>query len=899
MCTNQADMFELYNQLGRLYLDTEAIIKRYPQGTTFDHFSPDDQEKFTEHNLKIQGLREEIDNFKNEHHRRNVAAFVSLERAEEVEAVILMAARPWYQRWFSLCWCCGGDPDLSIEGRKSLESDRTKFFRLKLEKADEPSNVLYPNLKYTSANRLWRRFFTFLATVMLMAISFALVFLALFYRNKLPTVQVCQSAATRAEAVLAGAGSPTANCYCSSAGLTAAIKDTEMCSKYLNDVALSQGLVLLAALVVVIINYALRALISALVTAERRVSLTEQESSIMTKLFVTLFVNTSIITVATNFDYTIFSATALTIGKFSALTSDWYQVVGTGIIYTLLINVINPHIVPVIVSWPMHRCRVWCKKDDILKSGTQTQLNELYGGELFTLSERYAVALNTLFSTLFFSAGMPLVTCAAFFSYFLTYWFDRIALLRVYSRPPDYAPNVANLAVWLMPWAVFLHFVIGTFMFGSVQIWGVNYADTSYISSFSQQLQSKVVSQYAWSEAIFQVQALPFFVAAIVFLGARILWALRHLSPISVSVKIDALAEEEFSKKLPRLSLVVSSGLHFIDSYHISKRPEYEFAFLKASQDKALAEGRLRLGADLLKPEGPLSKRKVEVEEEKKQAVAAAEAQAKAEMVLGASPIPTGYESGHITEILPPGPEVHVELEATIAQLAARGPMAACQECTDLVPALVYCRHCDRDLCAAHRQLHKYVRTMRVHEMLPIGAVLSLPDRPSLKKEKKAKEAANAEAERRAHELAELERQQQARLQAFNAGVEHTDDDDAPMPPPPPQAISAVEMTDVHAIVGGAQQRGNIFTTSSMSAATSMTTTTTTTSSSYHSSSSSTSVNIGMSAHDEQLARTAASGAIASLSASNPLFGASIPRDEEKAAPAPPTIAAMQASAPQ
>jgi hypothetical protein len=754
-------LLDLYNKLGRIYLDTESIIKRYPAGTTFDFFSEEDKQDFTTKNLKIQDYRERIDNFKSEHPRRNVTAFVSLERAEEVEQCILLFARPWYQRWFSACWCCDGDADLSIEGRKYLGSNETKLYRLKLERADEPSNVIYENLKYSSANRLFRRFVTVIATLLLMAISFGLIFLAIYYRNQIPTVQVCASTPTRAAAVAAGSSSTTAYCYCSSLSLTDGLNESTLCATYLTSLARSQGLIILAAFVIVLINFVLRTVIAALVNQERRVSLTEQESSITLKLFTTLFVNTSIITVATNFDYTIFSANAITIGKFSALTSDWYQVVGTGLIYTLLLNVLNPHIVPVVISWPFHRFQVWRKSDSIVESGTQTELNALYGGELFTLSERYAVVLNTFFSTLFFSAGMPIVTVAAFGSFFMTYWCDRISLLRVYARPPEYAPNVAKLAVTLMPWAIFLHYVVATFMFGCVQIWGVNYADTSFISSYSQLMATSVINKFAWSQAIFQRQALPFFVASIFFLAAQVLWYLRYLSPITVSIKIDALPDKEFSKKLPRLSLVISSGLHFIDSYQCSKRPQYELAFIKPSQDKALSEGRLRLGADLLRPEGPLPKREHEQAQEGKQAAQEARADFQAAVAVGASPIPTGCESGMITEILPPGPEVTVELESTIAQLAALGPMAACQECNDLVPALVYCRHCDRDLCAAHRQLHKYVRTMRAHEMVPVAAVIGLPERPSIKREKRLVEEQLRREQQQQQQLQQQQLQQQ------------------------------------------------------------------------------------------------------------------------------------------
>jgi hypothetical protein len=707
----------------------------------------------------------------------------------------------------SLCWhCCDADPALSIEAPHPEDPTRTKLYRLKLEKAEEPSNVAYENLKYSSANRLWRRAITVFATLLIMCVSFALIFLATFYRNQIPTAQVCFVTPTRAQAAAAGASSTTVNCYCRSLSLSAAINEKPLCTQYLIDESRSQGLIALAALTVVIINYCLRSVISFLVTQEKRVSLTEQQGSVMWKLFICLFLNTTVIIVATNFDYTVFSSTALTIGKFSSLTSDWYEVVGTGVIYTLLINTINPHIVPVIIEWPLHRCRVWRKSDSLVATGTQTELNELYGGSVFSLAERYAVIMNTFFSTLFFSAGIPLLTVAAFGSFFFTYWFDRISLLRLYARPPAYGPSIASLAVSMMPYAVFIHLLVGAFMFGSVQIWGLNYADVTWVSTYVASTQASLARQYVWSEAIFQRQALPLFVFAFALLGFKILHSLRHFSPVTINVQIDALAEEEFQKKLPRLSLVIASKLHLIDSYHCSQRPQYQSAFKQPNMKAAIAEGRLRLGADLPEVEPALERRS---EAAKNAALAAAGKKAAADaranfaqaaLVVGKTHIVTGDESGHITEILPPGPEVSRELEATVQIMAVTcpGPLAACQECMDMVPALVYCRDCDRDLCAAHRQLHRYVRTMRTHEMVPISQVASLVERPSKKKEKLRKAAAAEVAAMLEEERRKLQQQQmqQQQYQAAAAPVQVQVHAAAPAPAPAP--VQAVKFAAPH-----------------------------------------------------------------------------------------------------
>ena len=46
------------------------------------------------------------------------------------------------------------------------------------------------------------------------------------------------------------------------------------------------------------------------------------------------------------------------------------------------------------------------------------------------------MVLNTVFVTMAFCSGMPLLLPFAFFSVFVTYWVDKVAMLRFYAKPP-------------------------------------------------------------------------------------------------------------------------------------------------------------------------------------------------------------------------------------------------------------------------------------------------------------------------------------------------------------------------------------------------------------------------------------------------------------------------------
>jgi hypothetical protein len=63
----------------------------------------------------------------------------------------------------------------------------------------------------------------------------------------------------------------------------------------------------------------------------------------------------------------------------------------------------------------------------------------------FAISERVPVILNSVFITLTFAAGLPLLMPIACASMLLTYWVDKYALLRLYARPPSMGDDIAQV----------------------------------------------------------------------------------------------------------------------------------------------------------------------------------------------------------------------------------------------------------------------------------------------------------------------------------------------------------------------------------------------------------------------------------------------------------------------
>lgn len=104
----------------------------------------------------------------------------------------------------------------------------------------------------------------------------------------------------------------------------------------------------------------------------------------------------------------------------------------------MILNVFNPHIIPVIripLSALYRRFRgprIKTQKVLALEPAIDSrlkpvqELNELYAGKEFKLSDRYAAALNTLFVSLLYSSGLPVLLCTASLTFALAYLCDKV-----------------------------------------------------------------------------------------------------------------------------------------------------------------------------------------------------------------------------------------------------------------------------------------------------------------------------------------------------------------------------------------------------------------------------------------------------------------------------------------
>ncbi|CAE7247334.1 unnamed protein product [Symbiodinium natans] len=153
---------------------------------------------------------------------------------------------------------------------------------------------------------------------------------------------------------------------------------------------------------------------------------------------------------------------ALFAGPFEELTRAWYIVVGATIMINMLLNMVVPPgvtIANIFVTWLLRKC---CRG----RVKHHSELIALYTNPEFDIKLKYAQMLTTVFVTLTYSAGMPLLYLFAFGYMTFMYWADKIALLWCSKRPPSYDALLPREVSEKLLYAIALHCIFAIFMYG-------------------------------------------------------------------------------------------------------------------------------------------------------------------------------------------------------------------------------------------------------------------------------------------------------------------------------------------------------------------------------------------------------------------------------------------------
>lgn len=86
------------------------------------------------------------------------------------------------------------------------------------------------------------------------------------------------------------------------------------------------------------------------------------------------------------------------------------------------------------------------------------------------LADRYSSIIATIFIIMLYSLAMPFLYFAGLLIFISMYWTDKILFLKYWRTPPKYTTELARRTLFLLEWAIILHFLFGLYMISNPKI---------------------------------------------------------------------------------------------------------------------------------------------------------------------------------------------------------------------------------------------------------------------------------------------------------------------------------------------------------------------------------------------------------------------------------------------
>ncbi|KAJ8561771.1 hypothetical protein ON010_g7908 [Phytophthora cinnamomi] len=270
-------------------------------------------------------------------------------------------------------------------------------------------------------------------------------------------------------------------CYCSTA-LTTSIRDNGFvdgpkmlwknlpCRGFIKDYLVKNSFILLAAGIVVIVNFLLDNILRMFAVFERHTSESTKTIRVAVRMFVAQFLNTALIVIIVNASFGLRGvpvAKELLGGTYKDFQRGWYPTVGMGIATTMLLNAFLPQVTlfaQMYIWSPIYR---WHKRRSIR---TQAKMDKLYAGPKFDISERYPMVLNSVLVTMVFCGGIPVLLFIGAVTTAGIYWFDKLSILHLYSVKTTYDEILGEVTIQMLPWTLALHLAFSAWMYGNTEL---------------------------------------------------------------------------------------------------------------------------------------------------------------------------------------------------------------------------------------------------------------------------------------------------------------------------------------------------------------------------------------------------------------------------------------------
>lgn len=449
--------------------------------------------------------------------------------------------------------------------------DRRKMdFRLKVKSAHDPSDILWENLEYTSLKRMKTRIPILIITVMIIIISFIMIYGIKAYYNTIPNSTSCKELIVSGKMSLDQAKTmytkqKEINCYCKQQEIDYLISNNDLgqfCSVYIKSFTTSALINTSVSAVILIVNIILKIIINVLSKYQRFKYKTQRKNYVLITTSILMLINTGLTTLLANSSFSF----GVVQGNYSDLTREWYDDVGNTITVTIIVSIFSPHAFDLVFLYPLSMLK---RKLFYRFFKSQYKLNKFFRGPNFDISDSLSQLLAVIFTSFMYSAGIPFLNILCGVALFITYWVNKLLLLRYYRTPPVYSHNINDKMLKFMPFVIIFHCAFAIYAYGSSEIFPTGYtkkASSNYVIPHHTTFLGRIGKKHG--------------IVYMIVIGLSFLTfvALKRLNAFNVKkFRRGKIYDESHVLTASFTKLKAECKFSGITSYNIYENPEYSF----------------------------------------------------------------------------------------------------------------------------------------------------------------------------------------------------------------------------------------------------------------------------------------------------------------------------------
>lgn len=397
--------------------------------------------------------------------------------------------------------------------------------------APEPSVIMWENIPVTMVQKFWRRFFTFVLSLVLIVVSLLMVFASKYLDHKTANNGSSKSIVCpgnfghlpSSEQIDFVAANPYyLQCYCEQFNTIEQARDPT-CQHYLQNVIYAQVLQYFASFIVVIVNQVIDRVVRFSGDFERHSTGDNRGMSVFVRLFILKYINTAGLFLINGNNVilrTVFGISDQ--GSSSEFSLEWYSTVAVTVVLVQLGDIFLCHGGRIYSYFTFLREKSYYYKNPN-KALTQDELNKKFVGNEFEFAHSYAQMMSSFCVCLTFSTGIPILYPLAAANYLIYYFMEKYMFIHCYQIPPHFSTKVGRMATRLVPVALLVHLGMSIWFLSNNEIFAAQ-AKTSSITAAQTSYLGNSVHDRLTGRATF-----PLFMTWVAVIGLHVIYFLVNL----------------------------------------------------------------------------------------------------------------------------------------------------------------------------------------------------------------------------------------------------------------------------------------------------------------------------------------------------------------------------------